>query len=316
MSRPSALPRTPPGRTGGNLHYPRLEILQEEGDDDDEYHPRLEDEEDVDDDDDTEDVITVLPTTNSRPSTGFKLSTSSKTSTGHRRPVGSKQSTTTPASLEDIKLLMKEMEERHDKFLDKALDELQGTVAETFSKLSDRLSSLEDHAKNQQTSHPRDRLLEIPTQPCLQTQNLPGQNQRDRYFGSALAAHAEARNPRPNVVPPLGSATTRSTTAPLSSSTPLSSTSAAAHLRGGAAGGDGDRRGDDPVREAALKVEDVGAFVGKDVEHYVRTLEIISDIYGERRLLLVLLRCMKGIAKEWFISIPEENRHFTRSVEG
>ena len=65
-----------------------------------------------------------------------------------------------------------------------------------------------------------------------------------------------------------------------------------------------------------MKVEDVGAFEGKDVEHYIRTLETISDIYGERRLLLILPCCMKGVAKEWFISIPVDNRHLTRSLAG
>lgn len=341
MSRPSALPRTPPG---GGL-YPRLENLLEEGDDEEEYHPRLEgaDDDDDEDDEDIEEVTTTLPTTTisgetlttsklstSKPSTGMaytgKPSTSSKPSTG-----------AAPASLDDIKRLMRDMEERQDKFLDKALDELQGTVADTFSKLHERLSSLEEYAKTQQTGPLRDR--PPLTRPRLHTQNLPTTqslpsyfpapppvqlptSQRDRYLGSALAAHADARNPRPGGTPSLYSAppsTLRTSTAP------LSSTTTTAHLRGGASGGFGAASGDDHgdgvvepagYREAALKVEDIGAFEGKDVEHYIRTLEVISDIYGERRLLLILPRCMKGVAKEWFISIPVDNRHFTRSLDG
>ena len=134
MSRPSALPRTPPR---GTLHYPHLETLLEGGEDedDDEYHPRLDGEDDGDHDE-TEDVITVPPSTGLKPSTNSKSSLrTSKSSTGPNPNSSS-------ASLNDIKKLMKEMEERHDKFLDKALDELQGTVPETFSKFNDRLSSL------------------------------------------------------------------------------------------------------------------------------------------------------------------------------
>ena len=155
----------------------------------------------------------------------------------------------------------------------------------------------------------------------LHTHDLP--TQHGRYSGSALAAHADARNPRPIITSSLPSATGQH------SSTTTTGPGLGPHMRGGAAGGlGGDQRGyrgdgdgdrghqDGGYREAALKVEDVGAFEGKDVEHYIRTLEIISDIYGERRLLLILPRCMKGVAKEWFISIPVEDRHFTRSLEG
>ena len=291
------------------MHYPRLENLMEEeedeGEDEEDYHPRLEGDEN-DDEDDVNEVITVLPappsaqaplsmsTSNSQPP-----SSSTKAKPHTTQPTHSKPSkNAAPASLGDIKKLMKEMEERHDKFLDRALDELQGSVADTLSKLDERLSSLEDHVKDQHAQHPNrpnDRPPKVPTL-RLHTQNLPAHTQNDRahtqndrYFGSALAAHANARNPRPPALP---------------SSLP-SSLPSAPHLRGGAASGisavmgnNGDRDRGDGYREAALKVEDVGVFEGKDVEHYVRTLEIISDIYRERRLLLILPRCMKGVAKE------------------
>jgi len=60
-----------------------------------------------------------------------------------------------------------------------------------------------------------------------------------------------------------------------------------------------------------LKVEDIDKFNGKDMEHYIRSLEIISDIYGERMMIPVLPRCMRGVARavgrEWLISIPPED---------
>ena len=269
-------------------------MLPEEGEDDEEdCQPRLEEE---DDDDDEDDAVDTEPPAQAN-------STSSKGS---------------PASLKDMKKLLKAMEERHDKFLDKALDELQGTVAETFGKLDEWLSFLEKRVDGQSTD--RDRFPvrppapEPPSRPHLHTQNLPPHGplpQRVHYLGSALAAHADTRNPRPNV-PPLSS---------LPSATVRSSSTAGPglgpHLRGGAAGAADRDRTEEPVyREAALKVEDVGMFEGKDVKHYIRTLEIISDIYGERCLLLILPRCMKSVAKEWFISIPAEDCHFTRSLEG
>ena len=234
--------------------------------------------------------------------------------TGSSKPSTTRPSSASaPASLNNIKRLMREMEDRHDKFLDKALDKLQGTVFETFSKFNERLSSLENrHNQNQQPIHPKDLPPGMPPLPKLYTRNLPLSTltQHDRYLGSALAAHADARNPRP---PPSSSFP----------SAPHSSLPPAARLRGGAAGSatvgdDGERGSGDPVayREAALKVEDVGTFEGKDVEHYIRTLEIISDIYGERRLLMILPRCMRSVAKEWFISIPADDRHLTRSLEG
>ena len=133
MSRPSALPRTPPGTS---VHYPHLETLLEEGEDDEDHHPRPEVDEDEDkdddgdDDDDTEEVITVLPTippmTSSRSSTSSKRSTSNPLTDVRKRPMhttsGSKNATSSsnksdtapapvPASLDDIKLLMREMEE-------------------------------------------------------------------------------------------------------------------------------------------------------------------------------------------------------------
>ena len=230
---------------------------------------------------------------------------------------------------------MKEMEERQDKFLDKALDELQGTVAETFSKFDERLSSLETSTKDQRTHSTVAGLTAArPSRPHVRTQNLPTQvnlpaqiplTQRARYLGSASAAHADARNPRPLIPPSTLPSATASATAPHSSTTASDPGLGPYRLRGGAAppaAGDGDAPldqqgvGGGEYREAALKVEDVGAFEGKDVEHYIRTLEIISNIYGERRLLLILPRCMKGVAKEWFISIPVDDRHLTRSLAG
>ncbi|KAF8437058.1 hypothetical protein BGX38DRAFT_1274198 [Terfezia claveryi] len=49
--------------------------------------------------------------------------------------------------------------------------------------------------------------------------------------------------------------------------------------------------------KGSLKVEDVGEFSRKDVEYYIRSLEVISEVYGEDRVIAVLPRCMKGVAK-------------------
>lgn len=300
MSRRSALPRTSPG---GHLHYPALENLIADGEEE-EYRPRLEDDDDEDEDSE-EGVTTTAPPT---------------TTTSDPNPSGG-----APASLNDIKRLMKEMEERQDKSLDKVLDELQGMVAETFSKLDERLSSLESYTKHHRTLSTAPAMTPRPPRPLLQTQahvlsaSAPAMH-KARFLSSALAAHADARNPRPPPPP--------STSAPLSSTTVSGPGLGSRHLRGGAAAtvdglnydpplDDDDRNGGHvEYREAALKVEDVGAFDGKDVEHYIRTLEIISDIYGERRLLLILPRCMKGVTTEWFISIPADDRHLTRSLAG
>lgn len=80
-----------------------------------------------------------------------------------------------------------------------------------------------------------------------------------------------------------------------------------------------DRNRDDEsrvTRGPALKVDDVGEFTGKDVEHYIRSIEIISEIYGEEKVLLVLPKCMKKLARDWFISLSPDDRGLVRSLDG
>ena len=66
-------------------------------------------------------------------------------------------------------------------------------------------------------------------------------------------------------------------------------------------------------------MEDIDKFNGKGVEHYIRSLEIVSDIYGERKVIPVLPRCMRGAARgvgrEWLISIPPEDRTYKRILQ-
>lgn len=52
-----------------------------------------------------------------------------------------------------------------------------------------------------------------------------------------------------------------------------------------------------------LRSKDLGDFTGEKVEYFIRSLEMMSSLYGERAVCGNIPRCMKGAAREWITSM-------------
>lgn len=65
-----------------------------------------------------------------------------------------------------------------------------------------------------------------------------------------------------------------------------------------------------------LKPEDITFFEGKNVDFFLASCRSYAALYSDRSVLEVIPRALKGVAKDWFLSIPPSKRHYLDSLEG
>lgn len=65
-----------------------------------------------------------------------------------------------------------------------------------------------------------------------------------------------------------------------------------------------------------LKPEDISTFDGENVEFFIASCLSFAALYGERRVLEVVPRALKGVAKDWFLTVPAHKRHHMSSLQG
>lgn len=71
-----------------------------------------------------------------------------------------------------------------------------------------------------------------------------------------------------------------------------------------------------PILGPKLKPEDITTFDGENVEFFIASCLSFAALYGEARVLEVVPRALKGVAKDWFLTVPAHRRQYMTSLQG